>query len=114
MPAHVFSSRRALSQSSRSRQMRLGTATNVVVFGSRPSGSLLRLRRSDWAFSRGSLLVPSSQPEVPSGTWASVTSDRTIPSPARKERALARPHRDLTDRRGGQDEPTDQDRERGL
>ena len=36
------------------------------------------------------------------------------PVPAGQERALARAHRDLADRRGGQDEPADQDRERGL
>lgn len=36
------------------------------------------------------------------------------PVPARQERALARAHRDLADRRGGQDEPADQDGERGL
>jgi hypothetical protein len=44
----------------------LVTATNVVIFGSRPSGSLVRVRKSD--LPRGSLLVPSSHPEVPSGT----------------------------------------------
>ena len=36
------------------------------------------------------------------------------PVPAGQERTLARAHRDLADRRGRQDEPTDQDRERGL
>ena len=47
---------------------------------------------------RGSLLVPSSQPEVPSGTWASVTSDRTIPSqPGRCAPSSARIVTSLTD-----------------
>jgi len=51
----------------------------------------VRARKSDWAFLRGSLLVPSSQPEVPSGTWASATSDRTIPSqPGRSAPSRAR------------------------
>ena len=34
--------------------------------------------------------------------------------PAGQERALACAHRDLADRRGGKDEPADQDGERGL
>ncbi len=112
--AHACSLRRALRQSSRSRQKRLVTATNVVVLGSRPRGSSVRLRMSDWALSARVLAraqLPARGPERDVGVGDLGPDD---PVPAGQERALACAHGDLADGRGGEDEPADQDRERGL